>query len=159
MEKQLTILVGTMTGTAEIVAEDVTDALRETGWEVELLMMDNLNSSVFEREGYFLICSSTYGQGDVPDNAMNLYDDLQDNKPDLSSMRYGVITLGDSTYVDTFTYGGLRFDKVLTELKATRIGEVCRHDASSDEIPEEKGVEWARAWAEGLEDENERDTA
>ena len=43
-----------------------------------------------------------------------------------------------------------RFDKLLTELGAVRVGEVFQHDASSNEIAEEAGVQWARAWAEGL---------
>ena len=151
MSKRITILVGTMTGTAEIVAEDVRDSLKALGWDVELVMMDDLDGQVFEREGYFLVCSSTYGQGDVPDNAMKLYDDLGRSRPDLSGKRYGVIALGDSAYVETFTNGGLRFDRILSELGAARVGAVCQHDASSDEVPEEKGVAWAREWVKLLD--------
>ena len=153
MTKRINILIATMTGTAEIVAEDVRDALQESGWEVELILMDDLDAGVFRNAGFFLVCSSTYGQGDVPDNGMKFYDQMQEARPDLSAVRYGVIALGDSTYVDTFTFGGLRFDKLLGELGAKRIGEVCQHDASSDEIPEEKGVAWAREWVTLLEGE------
>ena len=35
-----------------------------------------LDHRVFEQPGIFLICTSTYGQGDVPDNAKALYADL-----------------------------------------------------------------------------------
>ena len=150
MPKRLNILVGTMTGTAEIVSEDIQEELEGDGWEVELLLMDDLGDDVFERPGYYLVCCSTYGQGDVPDNAMKFHDCLRDRRPDLSAVRYGVIALGDSTYHDTFTYGGQRFDKLLAELGAVRVGEVFQHDASSNEVAEEAGVEWARAWAEGL---------
>ena len=150
MPGTINILVGTMTGTAEIVSEDLQEALGEEGWEVELILMDDLDESVFDRAGVFLICSSTYGQGDVPDNAMGFYEGLKKNRPDLGHVRYGVIALGDSTYHDTFSFGGKRFDELLTELGARRIGDVFVHDASSDAVPEEVGVEWARAWAEGL---------
>src|SRR3546814_9526337 len=66
---QVSILVGTMTGTAELVAGDVQKALEDKGHSVEVLLMDTLKADVFERPGTFLICTSTYGQGDVPDNA------------------------------------------------------------------------------------------
>ena len=74
---------------------------------------------MFAREGVFLICTSTYGQGDVPDNARALYEDLQRKRPDLSKVRYGVFGLGDRTYAETFNFGGKRFDDILTELGAT----------------------------------------
>jgi len=55
--------------------------------------MDGLDAGVFSGGGLFLICSSTYGQGDVPDNAKNLYESLNTARPDLSTVRYGVIAL------------------------------------------------------------------
>ena len=143
---KVNILVGTMTGTAEIVAEDVRDMMKEQGIEAELLLMDDLDAEVFKRPGIFLISTSTYGQGDVPDNAMKLYGKLTAEKPSLKGVRYGVIALGDRAYNDTFTHGGVRFDAILTELGATRVGEIFQHDASSDVVPEDAGVEWAKEW-------------
>lgn len=151
MAQAITILVGTMTGTAEMVAEEVSDALKEAGHTVTVKPMDNLDGSVFAGGGLFLICSSTYGQGDVPDNAMKLYEDLQTKKPDLSSVEYGVFSLGDRTYAETFNFGGKKFDALLTELKAKRIGEVQTHDAAAGTIPEDEGVKWVKEWAKLLE--------
>ena len=146
MKLKMTILAGTMTGTAQLVAQEL-----ELVWDgddvaVETLLMDNLDASVFEREGVFLICTSTYGQGDVPDNAKKLYDDLQAKRPNLAHVRYGVFGLGDRTYAETFNFGGKRFDEVLAELGAQRIGERIQHDASSGVLPEEKAEEWAGEW-------------
>src|SRR5471032_274170 len=146
MTLKMTLLVGTMTGTAQLVAQEL-----ELVWDgddvaVETLLMDDLDASVFEREGVFLICTSTYGQGDVPDNAKKLYEDLQARRPDLSNVRYGVFGLGDRTYAETFNFGGKRFDDVLTGLGAQRIGERIQHDASSGVLPEEKAEEWAGDW-------------
>ena len=152
MAVNLTILVGTMTGTAEIVAEEISDALSGAGVEVEVKPMDNLDSGVFGSGGLFLICTSTYGQGDVPDNALQLYEDLKAKRPDLKGVKYGVVALGDRTYSDTFTHGGKRFDEILTELGAQRIGAICQHDASAGTIPEEVGVAWAGEWAKLLPD-------
>jgi MioC protein len=146
MNLKINILVGTMTGTAQLVAQEL-----ELVWDgddatVETLLMDDLDASVFAREGIFLLCTSTYGQGDVPDNAKTLYEDLLAKRPDLSHVRYGVFGLGDRTYAETFNSGGRRFDEVLAELGAQRIGERIQHDASSGVLPEEKAEEWAPEW-------------
>jgi len=143
---KLTLLVGTMTGTAQLVAQELELVWDDGELKVETLLMDKLDSSVFEREGVFLIVTSTYGQGDVPDNARNFYEELKAKRPDLSRVRYGVFGLGDRTYAETFNFGGKRFDEILTELGARRIGERVKHDASSGVLPEEMAVEWGEGW-------------
>src|SRR5579859_7211598 len=146
MALKINILVGTMTGTAQLVAQELELAWDDGEIRVETLLMDTLDSSVFAREGVFLICTSTYGQGDVPDNAKALYEDLKQKRPDLSQLRYGVFGLGDRTYAETFNYGGKRFDDILSELGAERIGERHMHDASSGVLPEETAIEWCQEW-------------
>jgi len=149
---KVTILVGTMTGTAQLCAQEMELALDDGATEVETLMMDGLDASVFSRESVFLICTSTYGQGDVPDNARALYEDLKAKRPDLSQVRYGVFGLGDRTYAETFNFGGKRFDEILTELGAKRVGERHKHDASSGILPEETALEWCQAWLAGVKE-------
>jgi MioC protein len=148
---KLNLLVGTMTGTAQLVAQELElvwgdNPGDDNSFQVETLLMDKLDASVFDREGIFLIVTSTYGQGDVPDNAKALYEDLKAKRPDLSRVRYGVFGLGDRTYAETFNFGGKRFDDLLTELGAQRIGERVQHDASSGVLPEEMAVEWGEGW-------------
>jgi MioC protein len=135
-----------MTGTAQLCAQEMELALDDGETVVETLLMDGLDSSVLERPGVFLVCTSTYGQGDVPDNARNFYESLKAKRPDLAGVRYGVFGLGDRTYAETFNYGGKRFDDVLTELGAERIGERHQHDASSGVLPEETALEWCQEW-------------
>jgi MioC protein len=146
MPVKINILVGTMTGTAQLCAQEMELALDDGETEVETLLMDELDSSVFARRGVFLICTSTYGQGDVPDNAKPLYEHLQANRPDLSHVHYGVFGLGYRTYAETYNFGGKRFDDILTELGARRVGERHKHDASSGILPEETALEWCREW-------------
>ena len=143
---KVTILVGTMTGTAQLCAQEMELALDDGETEVATRLMDGLDSSVFSDDAVFLICTSTYGQGDVPDNARALYEHLQSARPDLSRVRYGVFGLGDRTYAETFNFGGKRFDDILTELGARRVGERHMHDASSGILPEETALEWCQAW-------------
>jgi MioC protein len=146
MTMELTILVGTMTGNAQLVAQEMELILDDGQMAVATRLMDGLDHTVFARGGLFLICTSTYGQGDVPDNAKALYESLLAARPDLSGVRYGVIALGDRTYKDTFCNGGRRFDAVLSELGARRIGEVLYHDASGGTLAEEAATEWIGPW-------------
>lgn len=146
MTNKVTILVGTITGTAEMVANDVADLLTGRGHDVEVLDMEGLDASVFQRPGSFILCTSTYGQGDVPDNAQGLLDDLEASAPDLSGIAYGIIGLGDSTYSDTFCAGGKRFDERLKALRATPVLPRLDHDAGDSVMPEDAGVAWASRW-------------
>ena len=146
MALQINILVGTMTGTAQLCAQEMELALDDGDTRVATLLMDGLDGTVFAREGVFLVCTSTYGQGDVPDNARALYEDLKAKRPSLAGIRYGVFGLGDRTYAETFNFGGKRFDELLAELGAERVGERHMHDASSGVLPEETALEWCQDW-------------
>ena len=145
----INILVGTMTGTAQMCAQEMELALDGDDLQVVTHLMDKLEPTIFtDRQAVYLICTSTYGQGDVPDNAKKLYEDLQSKRPNLAQVRYGVFGLGDRTYAETFNFGGKRFDDLLTELGAQRIGERVQHDASSGVLPEETAAEWGEDWLE-----------
>jgi len=85
----------------------------------------------------------------VPDNARALYESLGNNPQFLGHVRYGVIALGDRTYMQTFCFGGKKFDERLQDLGAQRIGEIWCHDASSGTMPETEGTEWCRQWLTG----------
>src|SRR5215470_7116433 len=146
MPLDLTILVGTMTGKAQLVAQELELLLDDGDTCVRTQLMDGLDADVFARGGLFLVCTSTYGQGDVPDNARALYESLIATRPDLSNVHYGVVALGDRTYQDTFCNGGRRFDAILAELGAKRIGEILFHDASGGTLPEEAATEWVGPW-------------
>lgn len=146
MALDLTILVGTMTGNAQLVAQELELILDDGETSVRVRVMDGLDAAAFAPGGLFLICTSTYGQGDVPDNAKQLYESLIASRPALASVQYGVIALGDRTYGDTFCNGGRRFDAILAELGARRIGEILFHDASSGTLAEEAATEWIGPW-------------
>ena len=146
--RKIAILVGTMTGTAELVAQEVETTLAAAGREVSVELMDTLDASVFDADAVFLICTSTYGSGDVPDNAQALLGDLETKRPNLSGVSYGLISLGDRTYNATFCFGGLKFDSVLRELGAKRWGEPLLHDAAAGTLPEDVAAAWSLEWIE-----------
>ncbi len=143
---KLKILVGTMTGTAEYVAQAIEMDCADLVSEIEVLAMDNLDISAFDEDALYLICSSTYGSGDVPDNARALYESLDATPKFLGHVRYGVIALGDRTYQQTFCFGGKKFDERLAGLGATRVGDIWCHDASSGTLAETEAAGWCREW-------------
>ncbi len=147
----IVILVGSMTGNAEFAAEDMQQILRDLyGRQVEMLLMDKLDASIFAPGKVYLICTSTYGEGEVPENALALYRGLCEERPDLSGIRYAVFGLGDSNYRETFNFGGRRFDDILAALGALRMGERGMHDACSGVAPEEFARAWLHAWFAGI---------
>lgn len=148
---KLKILIGSMSGTAECVAQAIQMDCDDLVPSIELLPMDGLGLEVFEPQALYLICTSTYGSGDVPDNAQQLLAAFDLQPTYLGHVRYGVIALGDSCYPQTFCFGGRRFDEKLQDLGARRIGQVWCHDASGDTVAEEEAPAWCRTWlAEAL---------
>ncbi|MGQ0655880.1 MAG: flavodoxin domain-containing protein [Betaproteobacteria bacterium] len=142
----ITILVGSMTGNAEFAAEEMQQVLQELGEQVEIVLMDESHGAeVFRREGVTIVCTSTYGDGEVPENAKPLYGRLCEARPDLAGVRYAVFGLGDSNY-ETFNFGGQRFDEILYSLGAERLGERSKHDAQGEVTAWELAREWARKW-------------
>lgn len=144
---RLLILVGTMTRTAEYVAQAIELDCADLVERIEVRPMDGLTTEAFDEDALYVICTSTYGSGDVPDNAQALYAALDSQPRFLGHVRYGVIALGDSLqYPQTYANGGRLFDARLSDLGAVRLGDICFIDASGDEDPEAQGTAWCRAW-------------
>lgn len=150
---RLDVRVATITGNAEMIAEDVIDTIGDDA-ECELKLISDETFDELQQLSFLLLISSTYGVGDIPDNGMAVYDRLVAEKPELSNLRYGVIGLGDSTYADTFAFGGRKWDTALHECGASRIGEILILDASSGEDPTDLAVEWIGPWLELLAQQN-----
>lgn len=75
--------------------------------------------------------TSTTGQGDLPDSIVPLFQGIKDTLGFQPNLRYGVIALGDSSYVN-FCNGGKQFDALLQEQSAQRVGEMLLIDASEN---------------------------
>jgi MioC protein len=137
------ILVATMTGTALMAAEDIAEYCEKNNLKTRIHEMDNLEINIIIKSNCpILICSSTYGQGDVPDDSQNFYNELKKTAPDLFHISYSVFGLGDMTYRDTFAFGGKKFFDLLKSLGANSLGDPFYHDASDGTLPEEVAVDW-----------------
>lgn len=114
------VLFGSQTGNAEVIAMDASDALAADGYETTLRSMDELGAAELAAMRHVVIVSSTYDDGNMPDNAQDLWDELESDAPDLSGMRFAVLSLGDSSY-EFFCAAGRMFDEKLAELGAQRV--------------------------------------
>jgi MioC protein len=142
----ITLLVGTVHGNAHRVAQALQLSAGDLQVHIDILPMDGQDMGVLSRPGAFLICTSTTGSGDVPDNAQALYQALDAQARYLGHVRYGVIALGDSSYGESFCGGGKRFDARLQDLGAQRVGEMLCIDACETTEPEQQALDWLTQW-------------
>jgi flavodoxin len=143
------IFVATMTGLAELCADEANDALAEQDIRAEVRLMDGLEADAVEALDVIVVVSSTYGQGDIPDNGQHFFDALAAGGS-LAGKRFAVFGLGDRTYADTFCNGGAQWDRLLEEKGATRLMPFERHDASAGTMAEDEAVRWAERLAPRL---------
>ncbi|WKG01471.1 sulfite reductase flavoprotein subunit alpha [Mycolicibacterium sp. HK-90] len=134
----LRVLYGTQTGNAEGVAGDTAAAAKAQGFDVTVSGLDEITLEEFAGLSYVLIVTSTYGEGEMPDNAELFWEALSSTQaPRLEAMSYGVLALGDTSY-DGFCQAGKLLDTRLEQLGASRV--VGRADCDVDY--EAQAAEW-----------------
>lgn len=93
------------TGTAESLAAQTVRALRSVGLAVDICSFAQLDVSRLQSAQGVLILVSTYGEGDAPDSAAHFVSAVMRNDVDLSSLRYGLLMLGDRSYRNYCGFG------------------------------------------------------
>ena len=139
------ILVGSIFGAAEDVANAAAKTLRELGHQVSINTTSAPADLIRDSEEILLLCHSNTGSGDLPDNILPIYLHLTRDYPRIAGKRYGVINLGDSSYT-TFNEAGRLLDAAFADLGAVRIGEPLVIDACVGDDGEEMVVEWINEW-------------
>lgn len=133
VQAQLTIVYGSQTGNARRVAEKLAGEARASGLPVRLVRADAYRTSDLKKEKFLYLVISTHSEGDAvepPDDSRGFYEFLMGKRaPQLAELSYGVLALGDSSYVD-FCGIGRRIDERLAELGAQRL--LGRADADVD---------------------------
>ena len=119
--RTINILYGTQTGTSESVAHDAADVAKTHGLNPIVKSMDELEITDIAVMEYLLIITSTYGEGQMPDNAQMLWDAATgEDAPHFENTKYSILALGDTSY-DLFCQAGIDWDQRLEALGATRL--------------------------------------
>ncbi|WP_274880429.1 assimilatory sulfite reductase (NADPH) flavoprotein subunit [Vibrio harveyi] len=137
---KLSIIFASQTGNAKGVAEALEQEAKAEGIAVELFDASDYKGKNLAKETHVIIVASTNGEGEAPDNSIELHEFLQSKKaPKLPNLQYAVIALGDSSY-EFFCQTGKDFDTYLSKLGATAF--IDRIDCDVDyEAP---AAEWRK---------------
>ena len=129
----VTIAYGSQTGNSESLGKKLAKSLAAKGHQPSVRDMAELAPADLLEIGHLLIITSTYGDGEPPDNAAALHAALHaEDAPVLTSLSFSVLALGDSNY-PAFCKCGHDFDQRLASLGATRLSPIVECDGDYDE--------------------------
>lgn len=139
----ITLISGSTLGGAEYVAEHLAEKLQNNNYHACVHHGPQLSD--VEQQGLWLLVTSTHGAGELPENIQGFYQQIRQQSPDLSNIRYGAIGIGSQEY-DTFCAAIEKLDNLLTQCNAQRIGEILRINILDHDIPEDPAEQWLTNW-------------
>ncbi|MCU0082921.1 flavodoxin [Streptococcus danieliae] len=124
------IVYASMTGNTEEIADIVADKLRDLGVDVAIDECTMVEAEDFLEADVAIVASYTYGDGELPDEIVDFYEDLKD--VNLEGKYYGVVGSGD-TFYDEFCKAVDDFDQVFAEIGAEKISENVKVDLAAED--------------------------
>lgn len=117
----LTILFGSQTGNAENLSKRIAKEAGKRGFAPTIQDLGKYATAQLASEQALLVVTSTYGDGEPPDNAKAFWEFLSsDAAPKLAQTKFSLLALGDSNY-PKFCAFGKGVDERLEKLGATRV--------------------------------------
>jgi sulfite reductase (NADPH) flavoprotein alpha-component len=130
---QLHILFGSQTGNAEALSQTAAKAARAKGLVPVVQALGEVDLDVFATMRHVLIVTSTYGEGEMPDNAQLFWNAISaSTAPRLEQMHFAVLAIGDTGY-DGFCQAGKFIDMRLEQLGAKRVADRIDCDIDFEE--------------------------
>ncbi|AND79071.1 MULTISPECIES: flavodoxin [Streptococcus] len=137
------IVFASMTGNTEEIADIVAQKLEDLGHTVEVDECTTVDAADFEDVDLAIVATYTYGDGELPDEIVDFYEDLADL--DLSGKLYGVVGSGD-TFYDYFCQSVDDFEAQFALTGASKGAESVKVDLAA----EDEDIEHLEAFAEEL---------
>lgn len=128
------IVYASMTGNNEEIAGILEEELQDLDVETNMSEIGFTDPSELLNYDLNFMVVYTYGEGDMPDEVADFYDDLKELK--LTNKLYAVMGSGDIFYEDHFCETVDDFDKLLTEVGAIQAAPSLKInlEADSDDI-------------------------
>lgn len=118
----LLVLFGSQSGNAEGLAKKIGKLAKAKNILPRISSFESSQPADLSQEPHVLVVTSTWGEGEMPDNAKTYWDALQNGSaPDLKNTKFAVLALGDTNYGDTFCLAGRQFDQHFEKLGGTRL--------------------------------------
>jgi sulfite reductase (NADPH) flavoprotein alpha-component len=128
----LTIIYGSQTGNAKGIAVAYQAKAAAAGIPAKVVSMADYKPRQIKNETHIAIVVSTHGEGEAPDDAVELHEFLGSKKaPKLPNLKYAVLGLGDTSY-EFFCQTAKDFDTRLATLGATAVVERVDCDVDYD---------------------------
>jgi sulfite reductase (NADPH) flavoprotein alpha-component len=147
--KTLTILYGSQTGNGRAVAEGLEQTATARGLATNLVSLADYKPANIKRESFVSLVISTHGEGDPPDDAELFHEFLlSDKAPKLDGLKFTVLALGDSSYLN-YCQTGRELDGRLRELGAKQMLPIVECDLDY----EDAASRWSEDVIKSLPDE------
>ncbi|KAG1654611.1 NADPH-dependent diflavin oxidoreductase 1 [Nymphon striatum] len=147
MDRNLTILYGSQTGTAQEVGESLGRTAKRFRFNVIVSSMDDYDIMKLVNETLVVFVCSTTGQGETPDNMNNFWKFLlRRNLPNTSllNLNFAVVGLGDSAYLK-FNFVAKRLQNRLLQLGGTSLLNPALADDQHDLGPDGELSPWLKS--------------
>jgi MioC protein len=145
----INIIVGTETGTAEFVADEVLELLTSNNIQACITLEPVLKQLI--PSPLWIVITSTHGAGDIPYNLHQFTQSVTNSNSDLSSQKAMIIALGDSSY-DTYCQAGISINDLFLSANMTMITPMLKVDAMDDDMPEDIVIEWLSQYIPSISD-------
>lgn len=136
-ENEILIIFGTETGNAEELSEVAAKMASDHDLIGNVMDMDDVTTDILLKTKKLMVICSTWGDGEQPVNAEDLYESTNElNEGALSELYFSVLALGDTAF-DLFCESGKEWDNVLHEKGASRVIDRIDCDTDYDDVAED----------------------